>query len=315
MKYAFLYAGQGSQTVGMGKDFYEKYDSFRKTFDAPSLDFDLKKVCFEDPDNVINETRYTQPCMTAFAVGVNAVLKEKGIEADFAAGLSLGEYSALSYAGVLDPKTAVETVAYRGKVMAECAEGIDAGMTAILGLEVEKIEECCEKASDAGIVQVCNLNCPGQTVIGGERAGVEKAASICTEEGAKRCIPLKVSGPFHTSIMAPAGDKLFEYFKGVTFGEMRIPVLFNYLGSEDRGDLSIQEILRLQLQKSVKMEGIIRRLFDLGTDTFIEIGPGRALSGFVKKTAKAIGKEGFRIINIEKAEDLEGLTAGATEAI
>ncbi len=307
MKTAFLYAGQGSQTVGMGKDFYEKFPSFREVFDAPVLDFDLKRVCFEDPDNVINETRYTQPCMTAFAVGVNAVLNERGIEADYAAGLSLGEYSALSYAGVLDPKTAVETVAYRGKVMAECSEGIDTGMTAILGLEVEKIEECCDKASGEGIVQICNLNCPGQTVIGGERGAVEKAASFCTEAGAKRCIPLKVSGPFHTSIMAPAGDKLFEYLKGIDLGEMRIPVLFNYLGSENTGDLSIREILRLQLQKSVKMEGIIRRLFDLGTDTFIEIGPGKALSGFVKKTAKALGKEGYRVFNIEKAEDIEPL--------
>ncbi|MBQ7725494.1 MAG: ACP S-malonyltransferase, partial [Lachnospiraceae bacterium] len=159
MKTAFLYAGQGSQTVGMGKDLYEKYDSFRKAFDAADLSFDLKKVCFEDPDGVINETEYTQPCMTAFAVGVNAVFEELGIrKPDYVAGLSLGEYSALSMAGVFDPKTAVETGAYRGKVMAECAKGIDCGMTAVLALPVETIQECCEKAGSEGIVQICNLN-------------------------------------------------------------------------------------------------------------------------------------------------------------
>ncbi len=308
MKTAFLYAGQGSQKAGMGRDFYEKFASFREAFDAAELSFDLKKVCFEDPEGVINETVYTQPCMTAFAVGVNSVFKELGIKKpDYAAGLSLGEYSALSLAGVFDAKTAVETVAYRGKVMAECSKGIDCGMTAVLSLPVEKIEECCEKAGEKGIVQICNLNCPGQTVIGGEKAAVDAAAALCSEAGARRCLELKVSGPFHTSIMAPAGEKLKEYFKGITFGEMEIPVLFNYLGHEKSENDSIEELLKLQVQRSVKMEDTLRRLFELGTDTFVEIGPGKALSGFVKKTAKALEKEDYRIFNVETAEDVEKL--------
>ena len=311
MKTAFLYAGQGSQTVGMGKDLYEKYESFRKAFDAAELSFDLKKVCFEDPDGVINETEYTQPCMTAFAVGVNAVFDELGIrKPDFVAGLSLGEYSALSAAGVLDPKTAVETVAYRGKVMAECAKGIDCGMTAVLGLPVEKIKECCDKAGDAGIVQICNLNCPGQTVIGGEKYAVDKASGLCSEAGARRCVPLKVSGPFHTSIMEPAGEKLFEYLKGIELKEMKIPVLFNYLGKEKEEDDDIRELLRLQIQRSVRMEDTLTNLIKAGTDVFVEIGPGKALSGFVKKTAKALGIEEYRIFNVENAEDIEALKSG-----
>ncbi len=305
MKTAFLYAGQGNQAAGMGRDLYEKYDAFRKAFDAPELSFDLKKVCFEDPDGVINETEYTQPCVTAFAVGVNAVLEENGIVPDYAAGLSLGEYSALSEAGVFDGKTAVETVAFRGRVMTECSKGIDSGMTAILGLPVEKIQECCDRASDSGIVQVCNLNCPGQTVIGGEKSAVDRAASLCSEAGARKCVPLNVSGPFHTSIMAPAGEKLVEYFKGITFGEMRFPVIFNCTGTEKPEDMSIQELLRLQVQKGVRMEDTIRRLFELKVDTFVEIGPGKSLSGFVKKTARALDKGDYRILNIETAEDME----------
>lgn len=308
MKTAFLYAGQGSQTVGMGKDLYEKYESFRKAFDTAELSFDLNKVCFEDPDGVINETEYTQPCMTAFAVGVNAVFEELGIRRpDYVAGLSLGEYSALSMAGVFDAKTAVETVAYRGKVMAECAKGIDCGMTAILALPVETIQECCDKAGSEGIVQICNLNCPGQTVIGGEKKAVDKASELCSAAGARRCVPLNVSGPFHTSIMEPAGEKLYEYLKGVEFGEMQIPVLFNYLGHEKEGKDDIRELLRLQIQRSVKMEDTLTFLLKDGVDTFVEIGPGKALSGFVKKTAKALGIGDYRIFNVENAEDIEAL--------
>ncbi len=311
MKTAFLYAGQGSQAAGMGRDLYNDFPAFREAFDAPKLSFDLKKVCFEDPDGVINETEYTQPCVTAFSVGVNAVLEENGIVPDYAAGLSLGEYSALSEAGVFDGKTAVELVGYRGKVMADCSKGIDTGMTAVLSLSTDKIQECCDRAGEYGIVQVCNLNCPGQTVIGGERKAVEKASELCMEAGAKRCVSLNVSGPFHTSMMAPAGDKLIEYFKSITFGEMRFPVLFNYLGAEKGDGQTIQELLKLQVQKGVRMEDTIRRLFALGVSTFVEIGPGRTLSGFVKKTAKAMGESGFTIYNIENTEGLKAYLEAA----
>ena len=176
MKLAILYAGQGSQHPGMGKDLYERYPAFREAFNAADLDFDLESVCFDDPEGVLNLTQYTQPCMVAFAAGVTAVLKENGVKADDLAGLSLGEYSALEAAGVFTAKQAVELAAFRGKAMADAAKGIECGMTAVMNLDRDALAKCCEEASALGCVQICNYNCPGQLVIGGEKAAVEKAA-------------------------------------------------------------------------------------------------------------------------------------------
>ena len=286
MKLAVLYAGQGAQHPGMGKEFYEASPAFRAAFDSAALDFDLHRVCFEDPDGVLNETQYTQPCMVAFAAGLTAVLYENGIVPAYAAGLSLGEYSALHAAGVFDAKTAIELTAFRGRAMAEAARGIPCGMTAVLGLGRDALADCCARAADRGVVQICNYNCPGQLVIGGEQAAVDAAAALAREAGAKRCMPLKVSGPFHTALMHPAGDALAEKFRRISFGEMRFPVLFNCLGREltpqDKTD--IPALLERQVQSSVYMEDTIRRLAELGVDTVIEIGPGKALSGFVRKT-------------------------------
>ncbi|MBQ7784774.1 MAG: ACP S-malonyltransferase [Clostridia bacterium] len=284
MKLAFLFAGQGSQKAGMGRDLYEKYPAFRAAFEQAELDFDLKTVCFEDPDGMINQTQYTQPCMVAFAAGVNAVLAKNGIIPEYAAGLSLGEYSALHCAGVFTAKQAVELVAYRGKAMAQAAEGIDCGMTAVLMLGREALERCCEEASELGVVRICNYNCPGQLVIGGEKAAVDKAGELAKAAGARRLMPLRVSGPFHTPLMKPAGDALARRFETETFAPMHIPILFNCLGRE-KGEETIAQLLEKQVQSSVYMEDTIRRLMELGVDTVIEIGPGRALSGFVAKTA------------------------------
>ena len=247
MKLAILYAGQGSQHPGMGKDLYEAYPAFRAAFDAAALDFDLHSVCFEDPDGVLNQTEYTQPCMVAFAAGVTAVLQENGVKADYLAGLSLGEYSALQAAGVFTAKQAVELAAYRGKAMADAAKGIDCGMTAVMNLDRDALAKCCEEASALGVVQICNYNCPGQLVIGGEKAAVEKAAELAKAAGARRCIPLKVSGPFHTRLMAPAGDALAKRFATENFGEMKTPVLFNCLGHEKSAEDSIPALLEKQV--------------------------------------------------------------------
>ena len=300
MKLAILYAGQGSQHPGMGKDLYEAYPAFRAAFDAGELDFDLHKVCFEDPDGVLNQTQYTQPCMVAFAAGVTAVLKEKGIRPDYVAGLSLGEYSALNAAGVLDAKTAIELTAFRGKAMAKAAEGIECGMTAIISLDRETLQACCDKAAALGVVQICNYNCPGQLVIGGEKAAVDAAAAAAKEAGAKRCLPLKVSGPFHTTLMHPAGDALAERFKSVAFGPMETPVLFNCLGHEKSEADTIPALLEKQVQSSVYMEDTLRRLGELGVDTILEVGPGKALTGFVKKTLT-----GVTCYTVETAAELE----------
>ena len=202
MKLAFLYAGQGSQAPGMGKDLYEAYPAFRQVLDNAPVDFDLKKTCFEGEH--LNETKYTQPCMVAFAAGVTAVLKENGIEPELAAGLSLGEYSALCAAGVWDAPTAIALAAFRGNAMAEAAKGIDSAMVAVLNLDREKLQEACDKAAGLGVVQIANYNCPGQLVIAGEKAAVEQAAAYAKELGARRCMPLNTSGPFHTKLLEPA---------------------------------------------------------------------------------------------------------------
>lgn len=288
MKLAVLYAGQGAQHPGMGKEFYEASPAFRAAFDSAELDFDLHRVCFDDPDGVLNQTEYTQPCMVAFACGVTAVLAEKGVKPAVVAGLSLGEYSALEAAGVFTAKQAVELAAYRGKAMADAAKGIACGMTAVLNLDRDTLAKCCEEASAEGVVQICNYNCPGQLVIGGEKAAVDNAAERAKQAGARRCIPLKVSGPFHTRLMAPAGDALAKRFETEAFGSMQIPVLFNCLGREKAGDDRIPDLLVRQVQSSVYMEDTLRRLGELGVDTILEVGPGNALAGFVKKTLPGV---------------------------
>ena len=310
MKFAILYAGQGSQHPGMGKDLYEAYPAFRAAFDAAELDFDLKRTCFEDPDGVLNQTEYTQPCMVAFAAGVTAVLRENGVQADTLAGLSLGEYSALEAAGVFTARQAVELAAYRGKAMADAAKGIDCGMTAVLNLDRDALAKCCAEAADLGVVQICNYNCPGQLVIGGEKAAVDKAAELAKAAGARRCLPLKVSGPFHTTFMAPAGDALAKRFASEAFGAMQTPVLFNCLGREKTDAESIPALLEKQVQSSVYMEDTLRRLGELGVTDILEVGPGKALSGFVKKTLGA----DVRCTAVETAEELEAFLKSWKEA-
>ena len=304
MSLAFLYAGQGSQHPGMGADLYEAHPAFRAVLDAAGVDFDLKTTMFTDPDGVLNLTEYTQPCMVAFAAGMTALLAERGIVPDYAAGLSLGEYSALQCAGVFTAPQAISLAAFRGKAMAAAAAGRPCGMTAVLGLDREKLQEACRQAAGAGVVEIANYNCPGQLVIGGEQAAVDQAAALAKELGAKRCLPLKVSGPFHTSLLAPAGDALREKFKETAFGAMSIPVLFNCLGREMGPEDTIPALLEKQVQTSVYMEDTIRRLAELGVDTIVEIGPGKALIGFVKKTAPAI-----KTYAVETCADLDALSA------
>ena len=304
MKLAFLYAGQGSQHPGMGRAFYESSPLFRQAYDGAPVDFDLTETCLDDPQGVLNQTAYTQPCLVAFAVGVTKLLKAAGLRPDYCAGLSLGEYSALHCAGVLDDETAISLAAFRGRAMAQAAQGVESAMMAVLNLDRAALSECCREASDLGVVEIANYNCPGQLVIGGEKAAVERAAALAREKGARRCLPLKVSGPFHTSLLAPAGDALRERFQTVAFRPMEVPVLFNCLGREMGPEDTIPALLEKQVQTSVYMEDTIRRLAELGVDTIVEIGPGKALSGFVKKTAPAI-----KTYAVETCADLDALSA------
>jgi [acyl-carrier-protein] S-malonyltransferase len=304
MKLGFLYAGQGSQHVGMGRDFYDQHPLFRDIFDSAPVDFDLKGLCFDGPEEQLGQTQYTQPCMVAFAAGVTALLYEQGIRPDYAAGLSLGEYSALHAAGVLDAKTAIELVAFRGRAMAEAVKDRPCSMAAVLKLDREPLQAACDGASHLGVVEIANYNCPGQLVIGGDAAAVDKACELAKAAGAKRCMPLKVSGPFHTSLMAPAGDALRARFQSVEFRPMAFPVVFNCTGNVLQAGQSIPALLERQVQSSVYLEDSIRRMAELGVEAFVEIGPGKALSGFVKKTVP-----GIPVYPVETAEDLEAVIA------
>lgn len=283
MKLGFIYAGQGSQKKGMGLDFYEQYESVRKILDSVKLDFDLKETMFYDSENKLDQTRYTQPCMVAFAVAVTELLQEHGVLPSASLGLSLGEYSALHSAQVMDSASAIDLVAYRGLVMEQAVQGIECAMVAVLGMERETLEAICKTASDLGVVEIANYNCPGQLVIGGEQNAVKKATELALENGAKRCLPLKVSGPFHTSLMKPAGDKLGERLQQIDLKEPKIPVLYNCLGGENSENIPIATLLERQVQSSVYLEDCIRAMDKLGVEAMVEIGTGKVLSGFVRK--------------------------------
>lgn len=303
MKTAILFAGQGSQKVGMGKDLYDQNETFRKVIDSINLDFDVKKLMFEGPMEELTLTRHTQPCMAAFAAGVIAVLKEAGVKADYYAGLSLGEYSALHAANVIKQEDFIPLVAFRGKAMEDSAKGVECGMSAVMGLDSDVLSKICEEVSATGkYVTVSNYNCTGQYVICGEKAAIEAAEAAAKEAGAKRCMPLNVSGPFHTKYMKKAGDALQEYMKNVEFGQMDTPVLFNTTGKMLQDGEDIKEILVQQVQSSIHMEDIIKELETLGVDTVIEVGPGKTLSGFVKRTTT-----GITSYTIETAEDLDAV--------
>ncbi|MGF6375771.1 [acyl-carrier-protein] S-malonyltransferase [Clostridiales Family XIII bacterium PM5-7] len=298
MKLGILFAGQGSQTVGMGKDLYEQYEGFKAVFDL--LPKHQRQIAFEGPMEALSDTRNTQPIMVAFAAGIMAELSKAGIEPQMAAGLSLGEYSALHSAGVFDAETAIKLVTRRALEMHEAAEGVDCKMSAVLNFDREALASCCQDASDEGIVQIANYNCPGQIVIAGEGAAVDKAVALATERGAKRCIPLPVSGPFHTVFMEPAGRALETVFGDIDFADMRFPVVFNAIGREKAETQTIAELLVKQVSNSVYFEDTIKVMQQAGIDTIIEVGPGKALAGFVRKTCKDI-----KVLGIETAADLE----------
>ena len=282
MKLGIIYAGQGSQVVGMGKSFYP-----REIFDQNE---DLKELCFNGPLEKLSYTPYTQPCMVMVAIIITDLLKEHGIVPDYTAGLSLGEYSALYCAGVFKRQQVIDLARFRGKVMQEAVSEIESEMIAVLGMKEELLQDLCHQASSLGVVSISNYNCPGQLVVAGEKKAVEK--------GAKRVIPLNTSGPFHTALLKEASLALKERFQQETFHEMKIPVIFNTLGHEIECQ-SIPEILEKQVMSPVYFEKSIRYMIDQGVDTIIEVGPGKVLSGFVRKIDRSI--------QLYQIEDMESL--------
>lgn len=299
-KIAFIYPGQGAQICGMGKDFYEQTDMGKQVFDLASslLGFSVPELCFTENDR-LDITEYTQAAMVTTSIAMTKVLEETGIKPNVTAGLSLGEYCALYAAGVMSEADAITTVRQRGIYMQEEVPVGQGAMAAILALDAAAIEKTLEEIDG---VQIANYNCPGQIVITGEEAAVSAAAEKLSAAGAKRCVPLKVSGPFHSQMLSGAGEKLGNMLEEVTIQEIRIPYIANVTAEyvQDRG--LVKELLKKQVSSSVRWQQTIERMIADGVDTFIEIGPGKTLSGFMRKINRDV-----KTINIEKLEDLDKL--------
>lgn len=299
-KTAFIFPGQGSQYIGMGKDFFDTYSEAREVFTLAGevSGLDMATLCFEENDN-INITEYTQIAMLTDEVAILKVLESKGIKADIAAGLSLGEYGALAAADVMDLRDLFHIIRKRGIFMQE-EYPIGGAMTAVLGLDAEKINEICEATE--GIVTVANYNCPGQIVITGEDKAVASAAEALMTAGAKRCVPLKVSGPFHSELLKGAGEKLGDELKDISIRKPSIPYISNVNATYVSDEEPIKELLQNQVSNSVCWQQTIEKMIADGVDTFIEIGPGKTLSGFMRKINNEV-----KCINIDKIDDLKKL--------
>lgn len=299
-KTAFIFPGQGAQYVGMGKDFYDTYREAKEVYELASKvsGLDIEGLCFSENDN-INITEYTQIAMLTTEVAILKVMEAKGLKADVTAGLSLGEYGALAAADVMELSDLFHLIRKRGIYMQK-AYPVGGAMTAVLGMDADKIKEICDNTE--GIVSVANYNCPGQIVITGEAGAVEKAAATLSENGAKRCIPLKVSGPFHSALLEGAGELLGKELADVKVKKPQIPYVCNVDATFVTEEANIKELLKKQVSSSVCWQQSVENMIENGVDTFIEIGPGKTLTGFMKKINKDV-----KVMNVEKIEDLDKL--------
>ncbi len=301
-KTAFMFPGQGAQYVGMGKDFYEQIPVCREMFELAGKagGLDIAALCFEENEQ-INITEYTQIAMLAAEVAMLKAIEEKGLKPDVTAGLSLGEYGALTASGVMSAEDVFRVVRKRGIYMQEAVPKGGA-MVAVLGLDTAVIEKICEETE--GMVTIANYNCPGQIVITGEEDAAQAAVEKLTAAGAKRCVPLKVSGPFHSPLLVGAGEKLAKELEYVEIHDIQIPYIANVTADYVTDKADVKPLLEKQVSSSVKWQQTVERMIADGVDTFIEIGPGKTLSGFMRK----INKE-MKVYNVEKVEDLEKLKA------
>lgn len=280
-KIAFVYPGQGAQKAGMGKDFYENSPLARDIYDWASecLELDMRALCFEEND-LLDQTEYTQAAMVTTCLAMTAVLNEQGAEADVTAGLSLGEYCAIAKAGAMDLLDAIRLVRVRGQLMQHTVPTGEGAMAAVLGMDADQIDAVVEPIAN---VTVANYNCPGQIVITGGTAGIEQASKALKEASAKRVVPLNVSGPFHSPMLRSAGEKLGKELLTVQLGELKIPYVTNVTAEYVTDSSKIRELLTRQVYSPVRWEQSIRKMIAQGVDTFVEIGPGRTLTGFLRK--------------------------------
>ena len=300
-KTAFIFPGQGAQYIGMGKDFYEQIPVSKEVFELASnvSGLDVAALCFEENDK-INITEYTQIAMLAMEVAILKAIEERGYKPDVTAGLSLGEYGAITAAGVMSAEDVFKVIRKRGIYMQEAVpEG--GAMVAVLGLDTAVIEEVCAKTE--GVISIANYNCPGQIVITGESDAAERAVQALKEAGAKRCVPLNVSGPFHSCMLEDAGEKLGQVLNQATVCDIRIPYLSNVTADYVMDKEQVKPLLVRQVSSPVRWQQSVERMIADGVDIFVEIGPGKTLSGFMRKINKEV-----KTLNIDKAEDLEKLS-------
>ena len=297
-KIAFIYPGQGAQKAGMGKDFYENSESARAVFDRASeiLDLDMKKLCFEENDR-LDLTEYTQAALVTTCLAMTKVVSEHGIRPDVTAGLSLGEYCAIAVAGGMSGEDAIRTVRKRGILMQNTVPAGEGAMAAVLGLEASAIEEVI---ADIEGVTIANYNCPGQIVITGVTAKVKEASEKLKAAGAKRVVMLNVSGPFHSPLLKSAGEELLKELENVEIHKLEIPYVTNVTAEYVQNEEEIKGLLGQQVSSSVRWEQSIRKMIEEGVDTFVEIGPGKTLAGFMRKISRDVA-----MYNIGTWEDVE----------